>query len=85
MRRLQSKDFIVDEACVEACPSLSMLKGAEARLVIQQATNAQGFDAWLEADLGDKQIQVEAKPIDIQWFQSNLDEACLSEAMKDFV
>jgi hypothetical protein len=28
MKRLQSKDFIVDEACVEACPSLSMLKGA---------------------------------------------------------
>ena len=50
----------------------------------KQASNAQGFDAWLEADLGDKQIQVEAKPVDIQWFQSNLDEACLSEAIGDF-
>ena len=54
MKRIESREFTVSEELVEACPSLVVIKGAEAKLIIQETESEPGFDMWIEAQLGSK-------------------------------
>ena len=57
MKRIESREFTISEELVEACPSLVVIKGAEAKLIIQETESEPGFDMWIEAQLGSKQLQ----------------------------
>ena len=49
-----------------------MIKGAEAKLIIQETEGEPGYDMWIEAQMGSKQLQVQFKPADLDWFQRNM-------------